>query len=108
MKNYRERTCNFCDFSSRCGIPDGVICSEEHHQQGKDMFQYVGKTGCEYFKDDKKNDAYDKEKSRREYDENYKKVLIETIENTKREIKDKEDELKSAETRLKFLIEEIG
>ena len=56
-KRERPKSCNFCDFASRCGVPDGVYCSEEHHQEGKDKWQYEGHT-CEYFKNELNNNVY--------------------------------------------------
>ncbi|MBP5721962.1 MAG: hypothetical protein J6X18_00050 [Bacteroidales bacterium] len=95
--NYRERTCNFCDFSERCGIPDGVLCSEEHHQEGKDMFQYYGHRGCEYFSDEKGNDSYGLEESRRKsHEENLRaryEYLCSEIGRTREKLAELEKEL---------------
>lgn len=41
--------CNICDFARPCGIPDGVLCTEEHHQKGKDKWQCYSHR-CEYGK----------------------------------------------------------
>ena len=99
--NFRERTCNFCDFSTRCGIPDGVVCSEEHHQEGKDKFKYYERKGCEYFKDELNNDAYG-------LIEIYKKdkvkrisTLESSIASIKEEIEDKQKMLFILENMLK-------
>lgn len=50
-KESREKTCNFCHFAEYSGTPDVVVCTEEHHQEGKDKFQCYCHT-CEYFKED--------------------------------------------------------
>ena len=42
-------TCNVCDYARPCGLPEGVLCTEEHHQEGKDKWQYCAHT-CEYCK----------------------------------------------------------
>lgn len=57
-KPKRQKICNFCDFAKACGIPEGVYCTEEHHQQGKDKWQYHHHK-CEYFKDSGIVDVYD-------------------------------------------------
>ena len=59
-KRERPKTCNFCDFASWCGVPDGVLCGEEQHQEGKDRWQYEGHT-CEYFKNEFNNNVYGQE-----------------------------------------------
>ena len=53
----REKKCNFCSFARECRIPDGVLCTEEHHQEGKNKFQYEGHC-CEYYNDDGITDVY--------------------------------------------------
>ena len=96
---YREKSCNFCDFAEYCRIPDGVVCTEEHHQNGKDRFQYYLHSGCKYFKDEKDNDVYDLEKSRRKWDDDLKKA---TCESCRKRIKDLEKELKKQGTLMKY------
>ena len=95
--NYRERTCNFCDFSKRCGIPDGIVCLEEHHQEGKDRFQYYEHRGCEYFSDEKGNDSYDLEEHYRKlHEENMRakyEYLCREIERTREKLAELEKEL---------------
>ena len=41
--------CNICDYARPCGWPDGVLCTEEHHQKGKDKWQCYSHR-CEYCK----------------------------------------------------------
>ncbi len=95
--NYRERTCNFCDFAESCRVPDGVHCTEEHHQEGKDMFQYYRHKGCDYFKDEKHNDVYDLEESRRKtHEENMRaryEYLCSEIGRTREKLAELEKEL---------------
>lgn len=95
--NYRERTCNFCDFAESCRVPDGVHCTEEHHQEGKDMFQYYMHKGCDYFKDEKYNDVYDLEESyRKSHEENLRaryEYLCSEIGRTREKLAELEKEL---------------
>lgn len=56
-KKRREKICNFCYFAKEHWMPDGVECTEEHHQEGKDRWQCYSHT-CKYFKDCKKRNIY--------------------------------------------------
>lgn len=102
MKNsqYRERTCNFCDFSEYCRIPDGIACNEEHHQEGKDQFQYYGHSACEYFKDENGNDVYGLVESRRKWHEDELNAKRAQVKRLYDEIAEKQEEIEA-------LVEEI-
>lgn len=101
--NYRERTCNFCDFAKKQWLPEGVVCSEEHHQEGKDRFQYYEHEGCDYFKDDNHNDIYGLEKYRRE---SHRKEIIGRREYLREEIRNMREKLAGLEKELSELKDE--
>ena len=84
-----------------CGIPDGVICSEEHHQEGKDKFKYYEHKGCEYFKDELNNDAYGLIESHKKDRERRISTLESSIANVKEKILEKQKTLFILENMLK-------
>ena len=93
-KNYRKKTCNFCDFAECCGIPEGVLCKEEHHQEGKDKFQCYCSPGCKYFKEDEKNDVYDLEYQSRKWELELKQDRVEKRQNLIEKMEKELEELK--------------
>lgn len=59
-REVREKWCNFCDFCTGPGLPDGIICEEPHHVEAgiREQHQCYSHT-CEYHKDSGKVNAYD-------------------------------------------------
>lgn len=76
-------------------MPDGVLCGEDHHLEGKDKFKYYSSPACKYFLEDSMNDVYgiaENSKKRAQETLDYMKRkrdrLVSKIEEIKKEIAD--------------------